>query len=262
MTVRCPRCGTTYRRPARTRFGADATFRCARCRHVFEATGEEPALTSEDDEVLSEDTFVDEPAFTFGDAPPPAASEARAPAARGTGVARFAVRALVAVTLGYAVLSIYLYTHPEAIRRTFGGVPVLGPSLVETRVNPASIQLADVHGEYQRVKADQLVFVISATAMNNAQIPVRGIQVEGRVQGEKEERQVVFCGAARRDVRDLSSREIALLQTLEPPRDWVLAPGEQASCQVVFTDPAADLRAFVVEVVAVQAPPRRRPQEG
>jgi len=260
VTVRCPRCGTTYRRPARTRFGAEATFRCAHCRHVFEATGEEPALTSGDD-----DLALEEPAFTFGDEDAPAAAVEQPPPAapaRGTSTARFAVRALLTITLGYAVLSIYLYTHPERVRQSVGGVPFLGPSLVETRVNPASVQLADVHGEYQRVKGDRLVFVIGATAINNAQIPVRGIQLEGRIRGVKEDRQAVFCGAARRDVRDLSLREIALLQALEPPKDWALAPGEQASCLVVFTDPAGDLREFVAEVVAVQAPPRRRPQEG
>jgi len=104
--------------------------------------------------------------------------------------------------------------------------------------------------------------VIDATAVNNARIPVRSIQVEGRIMGAKETRQVVFCGAARREVRDLSLREIALRQTLEPPKDWTLSPGEQASCIVVFTDPTEDLREFAAEVVAVQAPPRRRTEEG
>ena len=266
MTVRCPRCGTTYRRPARTRSRPDATFRCTRCRHVFDSTGEEPTLTAGgEDDIEPDDEFVDEPAFTRDDDQeddPVAATEkpARAPepTLRGASPVRFAVRAVLIITLAYAVLSIYLYTHPESVQRAFGRVPFLGPGLVEARVNPGNIQLVDVRGAYQRVKGDRLVFVIDATAVNNARIPVRAIQVQGRVTGVKETRQAVFCGAARREVRDLSLREIALLQALEPPKDWSLAPGEQASCVIVFTEPAGDLHEFSAEVVAVQAPPRDR----
>jgi hypothetical protein len=88
-------------------------------------------------------------------------------------------------------------------------------------------------------------------------VPVRGVQVEGRIAGAQEQRQVVFCGAAPRDVQDLSLREIALLQTLEPPKDWVLPPAEEATFLVVFPSPPAELREFGAEVVAVQAPARR-----
>src|SRR5947207_2748650 len=80
-------------------------------------------------------------------------------------------------------------------------------------------------------------------------LPVRAIQVEGRIQGTQEQRQVVYCGAAPRDVQDLSLREIALLQTLEPPKEWTLAPGDQTGFLVVFAQPPTDLREFGAEVV-------------
>jgi hypothetical protein len=273
--VRCPRCGTTYRRPARVRPGTQTAFRCARCRHVFDVTVEEPAVWSADDaETEVED---DEPAFLLGDEEegdkeesepdpePPKPRERVKPAARavdkapppGPSAARFAVRALLFITFGYALLSIYLYTHPEQVQLAFGSVPFLASRLVESHVNPASIQLADVRGEYQRVKGDHLVFVISGAVINNAPIPVRRIQVEGHIVGAREERQAVFSGAARREVQDLSLREITLLQSLEPPREWMLAPGDQATFVVVFADPPTDLREFAAEVVAVQAPTRR-----
>jgi predicted Zn finger-like uncharacterized protein len=259
MTVECPRCGTLYRRPARSGLGGDATYRCARCRHVFRATGDEPAM-------VSEDAPDDEPSFAFDDddeddaAPGVTVPERPDPVparTRMTGLARFAIRSLVLVTLLYAVLSVYLYTHPEVLRRALRGVPLVGARLSETRLQPATIQLTNVRGEYERVQGDRLVFVISGTAMNDSPVPVRSIQVEGRIVGAREVRQVVFCGAAPREVHDLSLREIALLQTLEPPKDWTLAPGEQTSFLVVFPGPPTDLREFAAEVVAVQAPTRR-----
>jgi hypothetical protein len=269
MTVRCPRCGTLYRRPARPGIGPDATFRCTRCRHVF-GTDDEPddALATDAGELGQDD---DEDRFTFDEEPDdrplrmrddapededePDAAEPDVP--RMSTPAHFAVRALLGVTLGYAGLSIYLWTHPAATRELFRHVPVIGARLAESRLDPASIQLTGVRGEYRRVQGDHLVFVISGVAVNNSAVPVKGVQVQGRLVGAGEQRQVVFCGAAPRAVQDLSLREIALLQTLEPPKEWTLAPGEQADFLVAFAGPPADLKEFAVEVVAVQAPPRR-----
>jgi hypothetical protein len=261
VTVSCPRCGTVYRQPARARQGREATYRCARCRHVFDIDAAEPAML-----VTAADDVPDDQTFTFGDEDevPEGAAEPAKPRARerepeppaDASPARFALRALLAVTVGYATLSIYIYTHPETAREVLGGVPFLGPALTERHIRPTTIQLTGVRGEYQRVKGDRLVFVISGAAVNNSPVPVRGIQVQGRILGGTEQRQVVFCGAAPRSVHDLSLREIALLQTLEPPKEWTLAPGEPASFLVVFAGPPTDLREFGVEVVAVQAPGR------
>jgi hypothetical protein len=281
MTVRCPRCGTLYRRPLRR--GGDA-YQCARCRHVFDAGG---GAAPGDDEGVS-DVADDEPAFVLGDddadgdddalrePEPPAVDDARPagraarpePAAKkkdedepvapsGNPAARFAFRSLVGVTLCYGAFSIYLVTHVGAARALFAQIPLIGTTLLETRLHPASVQLTNVRGEYQRVKGDRLVFVVKGSAVNASPIPVRGIQVEGRLTGAHEERQVVFCGASPRDVHDLSLREIALLQTLEPPADWAVGPSDQTDFLIVFANPPAELKDFSVEVVGVRAEPRR-----
>jgi predicted Zn finger-like uncharacterized protein len=266
MTVRCPRCGTLYRRPQSARRATDVTFRCARCRHVFAVVAEEPAVESEeaDDETTRFVFDDDERGEPEEDAPPDegepeeAVVEAAPPDPPPFMTpARFALRALLGVSLSYAVLSVYLYTHPEDARRALARIPLLGATLVETRLSPASVQLSGVRGEYQRVKGDHLVFVITGTAVNHAPLRVKGIQIEARIVGAEEKRQVVFCGAAPRDIRDLSLREIALLQTLEPPRDWTLGPGEQTDFLVAFAAPPPALREFTAQVLAVQAPGRR-----
>ena len=171
-----------------------------------------PEPEVEDDDAGEEDDVAEDDAPR--DRPPPSA-------------ARFALRAMLAVTLGYALLSVYFYTHPSRVGELLGSVPVIGQQLAEARLNPASIQLTDVRGEYARVKGDLLVFVVSGVAINNAPVPVSGIQIQGRISGKDDVRQVVFCGAAPRDVHDLTAREIDLLQTLTPPKDWMLAVGFQ-----------------------------------
>jgi DNA-directed RNA polymerase subunit RPC12/RpoP len=136
--IECPRCGTLYRRPARTELGADASYRCARCRHVFEAAADEPAMVAAADEEADDDAeqFAFEEERDDEVAPPPAkpARPAREPAPRAMSTARFAMRSMMLVTLGYAVLSVYLYTHPAATRQLLRGVPLIGDRLAGTRL--------------------------------------------------------------------------------------------------------------------------------
>ena len=270
MTVRCPACGTLYRRPARAARDAP-TFRCVRCGHVFDVLADEPEAGPADGEAPDDGgeafTDVDDDAerFTFDDAndaddeptdeggPPAAEPRAEAAPRRGTSPARFAARMLVAVTLGYAILSAYLYTHVDAVYRMLADVPVIGPRLVERRLSPAVVQLAGLRGEYLRVKGDQLVFTVAGTVVNGATIAVRGLRVEGWVNGSAEVRHSVTVGARPRQITDLSLREIGLLQSLEPPNTWSLGPGEATHFLIVFPEPTEDLKEYGARVVSVRA---------
>jgi predicted Zn finger-like uncharacterized protein len=277
VTVRCPACGTLYRRPARTARGAP-TFRCARCGHVFDALPDEPDATPTDEDAPQDepgDAFEDDDAerFTFDDAvddddeptDEPAevpvttekatsreAAAEKAPRRQITPT-RFAVRMLVIVSLLYTILSAYLYTHVDAAYRLLADVPVIGPRLVERRLSPAVVQLAGLRGEYLRVKGDELVFAIAGTAVNGSSTPVRGLRVEGWVTGAAEVRHTVTVGARPRQIADLSLREIGLLQALEPPMTWSLPPGEAVEFLIVFPEPAEDLKEFGARVITVRA---------
>jgi predicted Zn finger-like uncharacterized protein len=253
MTIHCPACETAFRLPPAGELGA-ATFRCSRCDHVFRLdpppeTSPPPARRAIDDEP------ADAP-----DAPAPPDDEDReddeSTPRRGAPTARFAFRALAGMTLAFGLLSIYAYMHRGRVAELLAAIPLVGPELTVTRLRPAHIQLTDVRGEYARAGGDALVFVITGSAVNNAPEPVSAIQIKGSIVGGTEQHRLVYAGAAPHDVHDLSTREIDLLQTLEPPRDWRLLPGEDGDFLVAFVDPPQPLQEFRVEVAAVQ---RRRP---
>ena len=268
MTVSCPSCGTRYKLPPRSRLGRNPTYRCTRCKHVFspEAEAEGPAVDDEEEETLAfdgDDADDDSPVFTIAPSAPDDEEDEfdenagprprRAPSApTPQSAARFATIAAIGVALIYGVLSIYLHTHPTETRTHFGNIPFIGDEMRETRLHPGLIQLADVRGEFLRVHGDRLVFVISGTAINNAPVPVAGIQVQGRVLGAEDRRQIVYCGAAPQDISELGTREIELLQTLKPSGEWLLRPGEQDRFLVAFVDPQLPLAEFAAEVVAVR----------
>jgi len=267
MTAVCPSCGTRFHLPPRSKLKATQALRCSRCDHVFafDEAVEEPMLL---DEPAMEDDLRDEAEDDDTDEAPPrrrraAPREPRdaVPAQRSAPV--FAVRATLGVTLAYAIFSIYLYTHPTRVRALVGGIPVVGERLTESHLGPESIQLSEVKGDYRRVQSDALVFVVSGVAINNSPVPVRGVQVKGRVVGAREDAVIVFCGVEPHDVEKYSVPELNMLQSLErPPAGWTLAAGQQASFAIVFTNPPPALREFTVEVAAVQRTLHRTGADG
>jgi predicted Zn finger-like uncharacterized protein len=276
MTVSCPSCQTRYKLPPRSKLGRNPTYRCTKCRHVFspEDEAEAPALDDDQDDEITlgiDDDDDDAPVFTIEptsrgrpddeeedeDDEAPAPRRKRAAAAEGLpsppqSTARFATWAALFVAMVYGVLSIYLHTHPAEARALFGQIPFIGDEMRETRLHPGLIQLADVKGDFKRVHGDRLVFVITGIAINNAPVPVAGIQIQGRVIGAEDRRQIVYAGAAPQDVVDLGIREIELLQTLKPSSEWVLKPGEQDRFLVAFVEPQLPLSEFGAEVIAVR----------
>jgi hypothetical protein len=146
--------------------------------------------------------------------------------------------------------------HRGRVMDFLAGIPIVGPRMTVSRLRPAHIQLTDVKGEYTRAGGDALVFVITGSAVNNAPEPVSAIQIKGSIAGGTEQQRMVYAGAAPHDVHELSTREIDLLQTLAPPRDWQLLPGEDGDFLLAFVDPPQPLQEFRVEVATVQ---RHRP---
>ncbi len=256
MTVCCPSCDTAYRVPSRILLGDHPSFRCSRCDHVFEpefaVEPPPPALPAAPAGDVERDLLDDDVDSDDAD-DASAADEEAAPGRRSP--ARFALRAVLAVTLGFALLSIYVFMHRAHVIEVLAQVPVVGPDLAAMRLNPAHVQLTDIRGQYTRVQGDTLVFVVTGRAVNNAPVPVSAIEIQGSVEGTREQRRLVFAGAAPHQVTDLTPREIDLLQTLQPPQGWRLLPGEESDFLLAFVDPPIPLREFAVEVSSVR---RRR----
>jgi predicted Zn finger-like uncharacterized protein len=276
MTVDCPRCGTTYRVPDEHARRGDATFECAKCRHVFggagtadepdddwrdEPEGDDfrfddavPAPVAEEYALPDhEDEPEDEQEEQEHDATPPRRRRAGTPAPRPPGVARFALRSLIAVTLGYAVLSVWASTHEDGFRALLGRVPLVGARLSELPLSPADVALRDVRGEYDHLTSGELVFVIRGTAKNLAAGPLRRIRVEGRVAGGEERRQTVSCTDAPTELRKMSRQMLALMEDVRESRPTPVPPGESVACEVVIVSPPRPLTELSLEVVSVVA---------
>lgn len=189
---------------------------------------------------------------------PPARRKRRAGAAveeddepESSGVARFALRSLIGVTLAYSVLSVWASTHHPEFQRLLGRIPLVGARIAELARNPGEVALRDVAGGYDYLKSGELTFVVRGRAVNLSDDPLRRVRVEGRITGAEERRHVASCTDAPADVRKASRQMLLLMETIRETRPAVLPPGGAAACDVVFVDPPPGIRELSLEVVSV-----------
>jgi predicted Zn finger-like uncharacterized protein len=164
---------------------------------------------------------------------------------------------LALLVVAYAIFSLDLLNHPARAEKLLASVPIVGSVLTEDHLLQTRIQLQDVEGVYQQIKEDRLVFIVSGRAINTSNGALKGVQIESTIVDASNhtiEAKSIYCGNAMslKIVKDLSSKEISLLQRLEPTKRFEIRPGESAGFSVVFLNPPLGLKEFTARVAAAQ----------
>lgn len=154
-------------------------------------------------------------------------------------------------------VALYLRNHPRTAFALAAEVPILGPMINEDRLLHTKIDLRDLEGSYQQIKDDKVVFIVSGRAVNTSPLALKGVQIESVLydaSAKPIETKSIYCGNAMslKIVKDLSPKEISLLQRLEPPQRFEIKPGEAAGFSVVFMSPPPGLKEFSARVVSAQ----------
>jgi predicted Zn finger-like uncharacterized protein len=159
--------------------------------------------------------------------------------------------------LVFGNLALYLRNHPDTAERFLASVPFAGRILVENRLLQSRVYLRDIEGVYQQIKDGRTVFIVTGRAINTAEAPLKGVEIESALYdgaGSPLVAKSIYCGNAMslKIVKDLSSKEISILQRLQPPQRFEIAPGEAAGFSVVFLDPPDGFKEFSARVTAAQ----------
>jgi hypothetical protein len=154
-------------------------------------------------------------------------------------------------------LGFYCFSHPRETKAALDRLPLLGSLFNNDRFSAQHVALSSLTGHYQTTKDNYRVFTISGTATNSAPLSARGIQIEGAIYTEAGNvvgRRVIFCGTeiAVERLANLTLREIGTLQSLVPPKQFHIIPGQAIKFLIVFTAPATPIREFSSRVVAAQ----------
>lgn len=160
------------------------------------------------------------------------------------------------VVAGYAVLTRALFASPALCDRLVGRLPLVG-TFGDDRLLTRKVALSDVTGSYQRIKDGKDVFVITGKAINTAPVALHGVQITGTLYsqaGQTLDDKTIYCGnvVSTKVLKDLTPRELSILQKLSPPKQFVIEPGESSTFVIVFMDPPRQAAQFVARVAAAQ----------
>jgi predicted Zn finger-like uncharacterized protein len=161
---------------------------------------------------------------------------------------------LTATVAAYSVLTATLFTDPALWDRWLGNLPWVG-TLRDDRLLTRKVALSEVTGSYQRIKDGKAVFVITGRAMNTAPVSLQGVQITGKLldeAGRALEEKTIHCGnvISTKVLKDLTHREVSVLQTLSPPPRFMIEPGESSTFVIVFMEPPSAATTFAAQVVA------------
>jgi predicted Zn finger-like uncharacterized protein len=219
---------------------------------------------------LDDFTFEDEPVVAKRPEPPPrppaigdeprfvrGEDDLREEPADRSNAGRPYLAFLVGLVIAYALFALNLSNHPAQAEKLLSGVPMVGEVLAEDHLLQIRVQLEDVEGAFQQIKDDRAVFIVSGRAVNTSPRPLKGVQIESTLydsSGQPVETKSIYTGNAMslKIVKDLSSKEISLLQRLEPPKRFEIRPGESAGFSVVFLSPPKAAKEFTARVVSAQ----------
>ena len=160
------------------------------------------------------------------------------------------------VVTGYGVLTSTLFANPALSDKLVGRIPLIG-TLGDERLLVRKVALSDLVGSYQRIKDGKDVFVITGKALNTAPVALQGVQIAGKLfdnTGAPVDQKVISCGnvISTKVLKDLTPQEVSILQKLNPPKKFVIEPGESSTFVIVFMDPPRQAVEFTTQVVAAQ----------
>ena len=158
---------------------------------------------------------------------------------------------------GYAGCTFVAASYLEKTAAVFSHVPVLGSLLDAERPSARHIALTKMRGDFWRTKDGYQIFAIAGRAVNQAGVPVQRIQIEGVLRsgsGKVLGQRLIFCGTetAPEVLESLTRRQVRILQSLMPPKQFRVPAGEGVDFLITFTKPPEQAVEFSSRVVAAQ----------
>ena len=170
---------------------------------------------------------------------------------------RLSILALGLVVSGYAAFTFLAFSYLEATATTLSHIPILGRMLDAERPSARHITLTKMRGGFWLTKDKQRIFAIAGRAINQAGVAAQSIQIEGSLlhaNGQILGQRMIFCGTetAPEVLESLTRREVNILQSLMPPKQFRVPAGEAVDFLITFTDPPSQVAEFSSRVIAAQ----------
>jgi len=159
--------------------------------------------------------------------------------------------------LTFSLLTLIYQAQPAKMEAYFRSIPLFGSAIFKNSHLRQGVVLESLRSGFQKILGGRQVFVISGKISNRNPVSVREIRLEGLIhtaRGKEIGRQTISVGnpISSKIIRDMTVREIAILQRLKPQKRFEIAPDGSAAFTIVFLKPSKDIKAFSCRVLSTK----------
>jgi hypothetical protein len=158
----------------------------------------------------------------------------------------------------HAGLSLFFYSFPPVATSVLGSIPWLGRPIVQSDRLREQVALDSLRATFETLKDNKKALVISGVATNRALHSLGDVEIEGRIfdlEGTELSHEVVSGGNALslKILRDLTSKDISLLQGQKARRQFEIPPKESTEFVIVFLNPKRNVAKFQARVASARS---------
>ena len=159
--------------------------------------------------------------------------------------------------LTFSLLTLIYQAQPARMEAYLRSIPWFGSVIFKNNHLRQFVVLESLRSGFRKVLGGRQVFVITGKISNRNPVSVREIRLEGLIHtagGKEIGRQAISVGnpISSKIIRDMTVREIAILQRLKPQKRFEIAPDGSAAFTIVFLKPAKDIKAFSCRVLSTK----------
>jgi len=159
--------------------------------------------------------------------------------------------------LTFSLLTLIYQAQPARLETYLKSIPWFGSVIFKNNHLRQGVVLESLRSGFQKILGGRQVFVISGKISNRNPVSVREIRLEGLIHtagGKQIGQQTISVGnpISSKIIRDMTLREIAILQRLKPQRRFAIAPDGSAAFTIVFLKPGKDIKAFSCRVLSTK----------
>jgi len=159
--------------------------------------------------------------------------------------------------LTFSLLTLIYQAQPARMEAYLRSIPLFGSVIFKNNHLRQGVVLESLRSGFQKILGGRQVFVITGKISNRNPVSVREIRLEGLIhtaRGTEIGRQTISVGnpISSKLIRDMTVREIAILQRLKPQKRFEIAPDGSAAFTIVFLKPAKGIKAFSCRVLSTK----------
>lgn len=158
----------------------------------------------------------------------------------------------------FSLVTMTYQVDPVPLESVVRGIPWYGSAVFESSHFQNRLELESLASSFQNVLGEQSVVIISGKVLNRNPDTVANVRLEAQIydaEGNPLATETVYLGNAlsTKTIQDMTTREIALLQSLKPQNLYRIEPNRAVPFTIVLPKPDKGVATFSCRVVSAES---------